>query len=298
MANLCLVETACAPDTVLFDTPWRDTPEGLRFTGYATHDPKQTCALACPRDLPILVRPWETTDLAVQVGARTLVAVPARHRARLPDLARRADAAAAWADRYGIGDTPVDRYRVFVADDAAWRLWYNGFPGRWVAGRALPTGRNGVEVAVLFSELTPGHADRLLRHELAHVATLRSDRFYGQDDVWWLVEGMAEYVENSAGAGTYANRAVLRDFLRRHTLRSVRVTPPARSASITDAAARYAVGYYALTHLMATYGKAKTLQFFQQAVQYGFGLDAAARTAFGKPWSQIDKACAAAVRKA
>jgi hypothetical protein len=296
--SLCIVEADCAPDTAVFDTLWRETAEGLTFTGYATHDPEQTCGLACPLDLPMLVRPWETTDLAVQIGARVLVAVPARHRDRLPDLTRRAETAAAWADRYAIGDTPVHRYRVFVADDAAWRQWYTGFPGRWVAGQAVPTGTNGVEVGVLLSELSAGRADRLLRHELAHVATLRSSTFYGANEVWWLVEGMAEYVEHGAGAGGYDNRAALRDFLRQRTLRSVAVRPPARSASATAAVARYAVGYYALNYLMSTYGKAKTLQFFQQAVQYGLGLDTAARAAFGKPWSKIDKACAAAVRKA
>ena len=294
--SFCFVETDCAPDRAVFDTLWKETPQGLRFTGFARHDPKG-CS-TCLGDTANFVRPWETTDLAVQVGVRTLVAVTAPYRGMLPELTKRADAAAALADKYAIGDGPVDRYRVFVADQAAWRLWYIGFPGRWVAGQALPTGANGVEVEVLLSELTPNYTDELLRHELAHVATLRSNTYYGHHELWWLVEGMADYVQQRAGAGPYFKRAALRGFLRRRTMRTVRVTPPAPSASATDAAARYAVGYYALTYLVAKYGKAKTLQFFQQAVQYGLGLDTASRGAFGKPWSQIDTECVAAVRKA
>jgi hypothetical protein len=231
----------------------------------------------------------------VRIGKRTVVAIPVQDRAQLPALAAKAEIAAAHADKYTIGDGPVDRYRVFIADDPAWKRWYDGLPGRWVAGQALPTGRSEVEVEAKLSELTPGYADTLLRHELAHVATLRSDRYYGRDDVWWLVEGMAEY---AATEGPYPDHADLRTYLRGHTLRSVVVTPPAASASGTDASGRYAVGYYALRYLMTKYGKAKTLRFFEQAVQFGIGLDTASLGAFGKPWAQVDKDCAAAVRKA
>jgi hypothetical protein len=94
----------------------------------------------------------------------------------------------------------VDRYRVFVADPKSWKLWYDGSPGDWVAGQAVPTGHARIETEVLATELTPTYADKLLRHELAHVSTLRNDNYYGRDDVWWLVEGMADHVALAVSA--------------------------------------------------------------------------------------------------
>jgi hypothetical protein len=75
------------------------------------------------------------------------------------------------------------------------------------------------------------------------------------------------------------------------------VTPPDRDGSATAANARYAVGYYALDHLIAKYGKPATLKFFQWAVQFGIGLDSASVSAFGKPWAEVDRECATAIRR-
>jgi hypothetical protein len=293
----CLVEADCALDEAVFDSLWKETAEGLRFAAFRPHDSADACS-TCAVATRMLVRPWATTELAVQVGARTLVAVPLRYRNRLAELSRQAETAAATADRYAVGEGRVPRYRVFVADPASWKLWYTGFPGRWVAGRAIPTGRQQIEVAVQAAEVTGRTADDLLRHELAHVSTLRTNAYYGKKDVWWLVEGMAEYVQQDGAApSSYPGRQALLAFLSRRTLRSVMVTPPDRDGSATEANARYAVGYYALDHLIATYGKAAALTFFQQAVQFGIGLEGASIGAFGKPWAEVDRECAAALRR-
>jgi hypothetical protein len=293
----CLVEPECALDEAVFDSLWKETAEGLRFAAFRPHDRDAACS-SCALATRMLARPWATTELAAQVGARTLVAVPLRYRNRLAELSRQAEKAAAVADRYAVGDGRVPRYRVFVADSTAWKQWYSGFPGRWVAGRAIPTGQEQIEVAVQAAEVTGRTADDLLRHELAHVSTLRTNAYYGKKDVWWLVEGMAEYVQqNGAAPSSYPARQALLAFLSRRTLRSVMVTPPDRDGSATEANARYAVGYYALDHLIAKYGKPAALKFFQQAVQFGIGLDGASIGAFGKPWAEVDRECAAAIRR-
>jgi hypothetical protein len=298
VADHCFVEKECATDVALFDSMWRVTPQGLRLTGFRVHDRASAC-YKCPDGTTSLTRPWQTTELTAQVGRRTLVAVPLAYRNRLADLSGRAEAAAAIADRYTVGDGRVDRYRVFVADPASWKLWYTGFPGAWVAGEAVATGRSRIETEVLAGQLTPGWTDHLLRHELGHVSTLRNYTYYGRDDVWWLVEGMADHVAQSgAGAGVAQERTDLHRFLRSHKLSSVVLTPPAAKASLTDAAGRYAVGYFALKYLIAKYGRSAALAFFQQAVQQGLGLDTAARSALGRPWAQVDRECVAAVRKA
>jgi hypothetical protein len=283
VAGYCLVERDCDADHARYDILWRTTSAGLRLSGFRLHDPE----------------PWETTELAARAGSRTLVAVPLADRGRLADLSRRAEAAATIADRYTVGGGRVDRYRVFVADAASWKRWYTGFPGRWVTGRSVPAagGDGRIEVEVPLRRLTPGSADAILRHELTHVATLRSGSFSHRDDAWWLVEGIAEYVELRGGPGDVPGEAAaLRLFVRAHRLVSVGVPPPARSASASDAAGRYAVGFFAVDHLMAAYGHAATLNFFRQAVRQGRSLDAAARSAFHKPWSHVNRECATAVR--
>ncbi|MFI1989138.1 hypothetical protein [Actinoplanes sp. NPDC020271] len=297
IVNHCFVETDCATDEAVFDTTWVETPDGLRLAGFPRHDRKSPCwSCADYGSLP-LSRPWETTELVAQAGARTLVAVPPKYRSRLADLSRRAEKAAAVADRYAVGDGKPDRYQVYVADDASWQRWYDGKPGTWVAGQAFPTGPNRIEVEVHESELTADFSDELLTHELAHVATLRDDTYYGRDDVWFLVEGMADFVQRQRpGVTNYRKRYALGSLLRQGPLRSVAVKPPGDHAGLTDADSRYAVGFYTLTFLFEKYGKARTLQFFQGAVQYGIGLDSAAQTAFGKRWSVVDKECTAYVR--
>jgi hypothetical protein len=297
IADLCFVEPTCETDEAVFDTEWTETPAGPLLAAVRVHDRTSPC-YQCRSTPEHFNRPWETTELVAQIGKRTLVAVPPRYRNRLAELSRRAEAAAAVADRYKVGDGTVDRYRVFVADDRSWRLWYAGYPGSWVAGCAVPTGRDRIEVAVLASELTAGYTDELLRHELAHVSTLRNNTYYGQRDVWWLVEGMAEYVQQQdTAADAYGKKDELRRLLRQRSMRSVMVSPPRDDASLADAEGRYAVGYYALGYLFQRYGKQATLDFFRRAVQFGTGLDSASRAAFGKPWAAVDRECAAHVRK-
>ncbi|MGK5685485.1 hypothetical protein [Actinoplanes sp. URMC 104] len=297
VADHCFVDTDCTPDVAEFDTLWRVTARGLRLTGFRVQPPTQAC-YQCVDHTRTLTRPWQTTELVARAGRRTLVAVPLAQRGRLTELSRRAEAAAAIADRYTVGAGRVDRYRVFVADKASWRRWYSGFPGTWVAGQAVATGRDRIETEVLIGELTDDFADDLLRHELAHVSTLRNNTFYGLEDVWWLVEGMADHVEQAGDpAGAAAERRNLRRFLRSHELTSVAVTPPGSRASDVDAAGRYAVGYFALRHLIGKYGRGKALAFFQQAVQQGIGLETASRSVLGKPWARVDAECLAAIRR-
>ncbi|MFG1992167.1 hypothetical protein ACGFJ7_19525 [Actinoplanes sp. NPDC048988] len=298
LVDHCLVEKECAADYAYFDSMWRITPQGLRLAGYHVYDEATTC-FDCTGGSHTFSRPWETTELVARAGRRTLVAVPLAYRSRLADLSRRAEAAAAVADRYTVGEGRVDRYRVFLADAASWKRWYRGNPGSWVAGWAVPTGRDRIETEVLASEMTPGYSDELLRHELAHVSTLRNDSYYGKNDVWWLVEGMADHVALAGNPqGTAQERQDLHRYLRSHNLTTVAVPHPPDDASNDDAGGRYAVGYYALHYLIAKYGQKAALAFFQQAVQQGIGLEGAAISSLHKPWSQVNRECVAAVRKA
>jgi hypothetical protein len=298
LVDICFVETDCTVDEAVLDSEWKETATGVDLVALKVHDRDAHC-FDCPAAPTLFTRPWETTELVAQVGERTLVAVPLQYRGRLADLSRRVEAAAALADRYKVGTGTVDRYRVFVADARSERLWYRGYPGTWVTGTAYPTARDRIEVELHADQLTPSFTDVLLRHELAHVSTLRSNDYYGRRDVWWLVEGMAEYVgQQAAGASDRANKAALHRFLSRHELSTVVITPPARDATNSDASGRYAVGYYALNCLFQRYGKEATLTFFQGAIHNGTGVDGASRSAFGKPWPEVDSTCTAQVRKA
>lgn len=296
VAEHCFVDTDCPVDVAVFDTMWRVTPAGLRLTGFRVHG-DEPC-VKCPDGTELVTRPWETTELTAVAGPRTLVAVPLAYRSRLADISRRAEAAATVADRYTIGDGRVDRYRVFVADPESWKSWFYGSPGRWAAGSAVPTGKTRIDTEVLAGQLTPGYADQLLRRMLAQVSTLRSNVYYGDDDVWWLSEGIADMAGNEGDAlGPARELLAVHRFTDSHRLTTVVLPPPASTASAADVTARYAVGYFAVKYLMQKYGRAAALAFFQQAVQDGVGLDTASRSALHKPWSQVDRECVAAVRR-
>ncbi len=153
-------------------------------------------------------------------------------------------------------------------------------------------------MSVHITSLTASFTAELLIHELGHVATLRTNGHIDRDYLWWLIEGMAEHVQqNGTPPSRDEGRGDLRRQLSSRTLRSVQVEPPARNGSAAVARARYAIGYYALTHLLGRYGKPATLKFFEQAVQQGVGLDTASRSAFGKPWATVDRETAAAVQR-
>jgi hypothetical protein len=244
-------------------------------------------------------RPWEISALKAAVGKRAIVATTNRYASRLPALLKQAETAAAVADKFAIAGKKPDRYRIFVAGPSEWKKWYGGDLPDWSVGFATPVGSERMEVVLNANEIQNSFLDEVLRHEMGHVATLPTDR-YQHDGNFWLIEGIAEYIQESGRAVTrYDGRSAVRRFVNAGKWDgSVTVSEPGEDAPDWQVAARYGIGYYAVRRMAERFGRAKMVAFFTAVVLEGnASLDAAARKAFGVSWSNVNNDCAKYVRR-
>jgi hypothetical protein len=152
------------------------------------------------------------------------------------------------------------------------------------------------EVVVRTDRVPTSQMEGLLTHELTHVTSLAGAE-YDSGRQWWMVEGIADYAEFlHQPVSSYDGIEAVRDMVRDGWNGRVDVTPPTASATVTDAASRYGVGFLAIRHLAEKHGQAKMLTFFGEVMHKGHTLDAAARTAFGSSWTSVNADCAAYVR--
>ncbi|MDP9798001.1 hypothetical protein J2S43_006513 [Catenuloplanes nepalensis] len=282
----CFVVPECTVDGLRAETRWVETPaQGLRMVAFAPSEAEENGP-----------RPWEVTNLTVSVGARTVVGVTPKYARRLPELQKQAEAAALLADRYVRGDAgPVDRYRIFMADGKEWQRWYGGEDLEWAAGFAVPTGEARLDVVLNLSEMPEDFIDDTLRHELAHVATLRGADYSDDDDSWWMIEGIADYVDELGVpvseydeadlVARYAGEVDMKD--------GVVVPPPDADTEDWQVAARYGVGYYAVRRISERFGEPAMLAFFDAVVRDGKTLKDAAPATLGKDWDDVNRDCLA-----
>jgi hypothetical protein len=284
----CFVTVDCDPDPIMLDSRWIETAAGLRMTSLEP--------TAADDNGP---RPWEISALKAVVGKRTVVATTNRYASRLPSLLAQAEKAAAVADRFAIGGSRPDRYRIFVAGPSEWKKWYGGELPEWSVGFATAISEDRMEVVLNANEIQNGYLDDVLRHELGHVATLSTDD-YTHDGNFWLIEGLAEYIqENGRPVGSYDGRAPVRRYLNSGKWNgSVNVPEPGAGTADWQVAARYGIGYYAVRRMAERFGQAKMMAFFTAVVlEGGTSLDTAAREAFGATWENVDADCARYIRR-
>ncbi|WP_088950345.1 hypothetical protein [Micromonospora zamorensis] len=283
----CFVAPNCQPSPVLIGTRWRENGDQPRLV-----------AMEESRSVETGTRPWEISDLAVAIGARTIVATTPALRGKLPGLLAQAEAAARVADGYAVTGSPPDRYRIFYAGRNEWKRWYGGDRPEWTGGYAVTVGGGHHEVVLNADGLSSSGTDDLLRHELTHAASL-PERGYPGKDTWWLVEGLAEF----AGAGgqavdRYEGIADVRKLVRGGWDGQLEGINPADDASAERVAASYGIGYLAVRHLVDRYGPLRLLTFFKTVVHDRRTLDVAAEKAFGEQWSTLHDECVAYVRAA
>jgi hypothetical protein len=284
----CLVVKDCQIDRVTTQTSWAETSAGLRMA-----------ALSESGDVDNGPRPWEVSALRAAVGKRVVVATTSRYAGKLPSLLRQAERAAAVADRFVIGEKRPDLYRIFVAGASDWKKWYGGDLPSWSVGFATGVSQGRMDVVLNLGEIQTNYLDEVLRHELGHVATLSADAYPNESD-FWLVEGIAEYIQESGrSVSAYDGEPAVRRYLNSGKWDGD-VNVPAPSAETPDwqVAARYGIGYYAVRRMAERYGQAKMVTFFTELVLKGAGtLDSAARTAFGTSWANVNADCARYVRR-
>jgi hypothetical protein len=284
----CFVTPDCQPDPVQVNTRWVETAAGLRLVALDNSDPDENGP-----------RPWEVSGLRAAAGKRTVVATTARYAGRLPTLLREAERAAAVADQFVVGRAPADRYRIFVAGPAEWKRWYGGDLPSWSVGFATAVGEDRMEVVLNLNEIQGSYLDEVLRHELGHVATLSTDD-YAHDGNFWLIEGIAEYIQESQRAvSRYDGRFAVRRYVDSGKWNgSVEVREPTANLPDWQVAARYGIGYYAVRRMVERFGRDKVMRFFTDVVlEEGGTLDSAAQAAFGVGWTNVNADCARYVRR-
>lgn len=284
--DYCFSVRGCDTDTITVDTAWVETADGLRMTSMSTSGAESNGP-----------RPWEVTELKAAVGKRVVVATTGRYASRLSGLLAQAEKAAAVADRYVIGDRP-DQYRIFIAGASEWKRWYGGELPPWSVGFATPVSDDRMEVVLNVTEIETSYLDEVLRHELGHVATLSTDA-HADDSDFWLIEGMAEYIQESGRkVGSYDGRYSVRRFLDTGTWDGdVAVTEPTGNSEDWEVAAAYGIGYYAVRRMAERFGREKLTRFFTLLVlERGKTLDVASRSSFGVPWKSVNADCAKYVR--
>ncbi|MFJ6152076.1 hypothetical protein [Micromonospora profundi] len=281
----CFVVPDCRPSPVLIGTRWRENGDQPRLVAVEESKSAETGT-----------RPWEISDLAVAVGARTIVATTPALRGKLPGLLAQAEAAAKVADGYVVAGSPPDRYRIFYAGRTEWQRWYGGGRPQWTGGYAVTVGGGHHEVVLNAEGLPSSGTDDLLRHELTHAASL-PERGYPGKTTWWLVEGLAEF----AGAGgqavdRYEGLAEVRALVRGRWDGRLEGITPADNAEAERVGGSYGVGYLAVRHLVDRFGTTQLLAFFKAVVHERKPFDVAAEESFGEQWSTLHDECVAYVR--
>jgi hypothetical protein len=240
--------------------------------------------------------PWEVSDLRVAIGKRTVIATTQRYASRLPTLLQQAERAATAVAPFVIVRPPPDRYRIYYAGPAEWDKWYGGGQPEWSVGRAVPVPGGGFDVVLNAQEVNLAGVGGLLRHELTHVATLRGAE--GLDD-WWLVEGIAEYVQMSGRPlSQYDGLEETRRWVDGGWDGDIAVDAPRDSTPEWQVGARYGVAFLAVRCIADRFGRDKMIEYFAAVKNSGQSARAAAESVLDEEWGVLAETCSAYVRNA
>jgi hypothetical protein len=279
----CFGEPNCRPNAVVFGSDWRLAGDRIVMTDVDYSGEEQ-----------VGPRPWETTDLAVATGSRTVVATSRRLERRLDETLAAAEHAAVVADSLARWDGPPSRYVVFLAGASDWDRWYGFEKPDWSGGLYVDQTDN--EVVVNAAVRDP---QDMLTHEFTHVATLAGPRDGRTSSTWWLVEGIAEYATMlGKPVAEYDAIGHVRDFVAGSWDGDPVVDVPSFEATLDDAAARYGVAFLAVRRMADVYGEAAMVEFFGAVVHHDLSLDAASRSAFEQTWAAVRADCETYIRDA
>ncbi|AGL13836.1 hypothetical protein [Actinoplanes sp. N902-109] len=246
--------------------------------------------------------PWQDGDLAVAKGKRVTLVAQASEKKYFKRLLPIADAAAAVNDRFaGLVGNPQQRYRVYLAGNKQWKLWYGGMTDDWVVGYAAPLNEAGMDVVLHMNDLKnePRLLQTTIQHELGHVVTLggahRKD--WGPSDMW-LKEGVAEYIGWYPQSATASwRRESVRDLLTGSKApKSIAVGALQSDARLEEGDAFYGLGHFAADCMAKNYGQRALFTFVRLYLREEKDLDPASREAFGQPFKTVDRDCLAWIR--
>ncbi|MBV1849920.1 hypothetical protein [Catellatospora tritici] len=240
--------------------------------------------------------PWQVSELVARTGNRTVVATTKTYAAKLPTLLREAEKAALVADRFVRADHKPSQYIVYYAGKREWKSWFDWGPPDWAGGVAIDVSDDRYELVLNADVLQPSFLDNILRHELTHASSLPG-RYTDRDDLWWLVEGIAEVAEMSGlPVKQYEGLPDVKKYLKTWD-GNVEVDPPGDKTAEWIVGARYGVGFLALRHVSEKYGEKKLVEFFHAVVHDHETFENAAKKVLGTSWSALEKECAEYIKR-
>ncbi|WP_158630475.1 hypothetical protein [Glycomyces terrestris] len=285
--SYCFVEPAdtCKAADIVFDTRWRADDSGMRMIEVANSEFGEG------------PHPWEVTDLVAAVGERTVTAVPASMEARLDEALEISEAAAENADQWAYWEKP-DRYVIYIASDEEFDLWFGGmWDSEDVLGFALPLNgtidgeRQPSTYATVMGVDRTGWGDGLvsvIRHELGHAVTLwaaPSERY--ADDTWWMVEGVAEYIDHGDRTlEEYDRLWDVRDYVATGGC-ATDILPPDEDDDTLAGSGKYGCGFLGVHYMIDTYGVDAFAEFFGMTAREGTPAVDAAQTVYGKDYAAL-----------
>ncbi|MFI1994679.1 hypothetical protein [Actinoplanes sp. NPDC020271] len=244
--------------------------------------------------------PWDNATLTLVKGERVIVAGPRGQATKLKQVLTMAEKAARVVDKYaGYVDNPQKRYRIYVADENGWKSWYGGVKQDWIVGYEMPLNSTGGDIILRAkSSANSRQLAVTIQHELTHVVTLGGEDWASDNDQW-LVEGIAEYVGAlPRKAPDTGNRDVLAEaFKKRGAPKTIALPSLADNADDLTVNTLYAMGHYATACMADKFGERKLFQFTNLVLREAKKPDEASRTAYGKPFATVDKACVSWIRQ-
>jgi len=278
----CFAVPRCATESVLVNTVWRDSPGGYRLTKVGT--------VADDDRGP---HPWEVDTLTAAVGERAIVATTKAYAARARAFLPAAERAAKIADKFVLGDRP-DRYIIYLAGPKEWKRWFGGVSADWAVGFALPVTENRSDIVLRVEEIDGGFAERVMKHEMGHVATLAGRDYRDiNGENWWLTEGIAEYIEwEGRRRDAYDRQAAVRRLVSQATYYGeLEKSVPRDDDPDWKVEAYYGVGFYATRCIADHYGEAKLLEFADMVLRGGRPSGAESGPILGIEWDALQKRC-------
>jgi hypothetical protein len=245
--------------------------------------------------------PWENGKLFFARGKRVTVAATGSHRKNLKRVLDLAETAAVVTDRYAaLVQNPQPRYRIYLADDKAWTSWYGGVKEKWVVGLAVPLNDAGTDTMLRMSQLGDTRLlANTIQHEMGHVVTLSGAAGRDPAEDRWLSEGIAEYIgwAPKPASASWRRLSVQVAFRGSRRPTTIVARPPGKKSSDLAVDAFYGLGHFAAECMAERYGQRKLFAFVRLALRQDRTYDHAARSAFGKPFAAVDKACVAWIKK-
>jgi hypothetical protein len=240
--------------------------------------------------------PWDGDGLALARGRRVTVIAAHSQAKRVKEVLAAAEKAAAAVDRFaGYMGNRQTRYRVYLADEKAWKTWYGGQRAKWAIGYELPLNATGADVVLRARDVLKSRRQlaSTVQHEFGHVVTLAGIVHRETADDQWLLEGIAEYIGEYPRAATATG---YRDVLASEFRRSGAPRTIATRSLDYDAADRevhrlYGMGLFAGSCMADRYGERRLFDFVDRVLRKGEKPDPAARAAYGKPFATVDRTC-------